>query len=42
MNEHDNLCGYGGQILRINLSNGKIWSEPTSRYAKEWIGASGT
>ena len=41
MNEHDRLYGYGGQILRINLSSGKIWSEPTSRYAKEWIGASG-
>ena len=32
---------YGGEILRVNLSNGRIWTEPTAKYAPEWIGASG-
>jgi aldehyde:ferredoxin oxidoreductase len=32
---------YGGKILRVNLSNGRIWTEPTAKYAPEWIGASG-
>ncbi|MFH1488151.1 MAG: aldehyde ferredoxin oxidoreductase N-terminal domain-containing protein, partial [Pseudomonadota bacterium] len=32
---------YGGKILRVNLSNGKISTEPTSKYAREWIGSSG-
>lgn len=31
---------YGGKILRVNLSNGRIWTEPTAKYAPEWIGAS--
>jgi aldehyde:ferredoxin oxidoreductase len=37
----DHLYGYAGKILRVNLSNGKIWTEPTSEYAKDWLGASG-
>jgi aldehyde:ferredoxin oxidoreductase len=32
---------YAGKILRINLSNGKVSIEPTLKYAKEWLGASG-
>ena len=32
---------YAGKILRVNLSNGKVSTEPTSTYAKEWLGASG-
>ena len=40
MAKHD-LYAYAGKILRINLSNGKIWTEPTSKYATEWLGASG-
>src|SRR4030042_3321010 len=35
------LYTYAGKILRVNLSNGKIWTEPISKYAKEWLGASG-
>ena len=32
---------YGGKILRVNLTSGEMRTEPTSRYAREWIGASG-
>jgi aldehyde:ferredoxin oxidoreductase len=32
---------YVGEILRINLSNGKISTEPTLKYAKEWLGGPG-
>ena len=32
---------YAGKILRVNLSDGKISTEPTSTYAREWLGASG-
>jgi aldehyde:ferredoxin oxidoreductase len=35
------LFSYAGKILRINLSNGEIKTEDTSKYAKEWLGASG-
>ena len=41
MAEDGNLYAYAGKILRVNLSNGKISTEPTSKYAKEWLGASG-
>lgn len=37
----DELYAYAGRILRINLSDHKILTEPTSKYAKEWLGASG-
>jgi aldehyde:ferredoxin oxidoreductase len=30
--------GYAGNILRINLTNNKIWTEPTEKYANRWIG----
>ncbi len=32
---------YGGKILRVNLSNGRVRTEPTGKYVPEWIGASG-
>jgi aldehyde:ferredoxin oxidoreductase len=32
---------YGGEILRVNLSNGHISRESTLKYAREWMGASG-
>ena len=41
MVNNDRLYGYAGKILRINLSNGEIKTEPTSKYAKEWLGSSG-
>jgi aldehyde:ferredoxin oxidoreductase len=30
--------GYAGNILRINLTDNKIWIEPTEKYANRWIG----
>jgi len=33
--------GYAGKILRVNLSTGKITSEPTSKYAKDFVGGRG-
>ncbi|MCK4240765.1 MAG: hypothetical protein KAX30_04020 [Candidatus Atribacteria bacterium] len=30
--------GYAGNILRVNLTTGKIWTEPIEKYAKRWIG----
>ena len=37
----EKLFAYAGKILRINLSDGQISTEPTEKYAKEWLGASG-
>jgi aldehyde:ferredoxin oxidoreductase len=37
----DKPYAYAGKILRINLTNGKISTEPVLRYAKEWLGSSG-
>jgi len=33
--------GYAGKILRVNLSTGKISTEPTMKYAKRFIGGEG-
>lgn len=33
--------GYAGKILRINLSDGKIWMEDTRKYADNFIGGRG-
>jgi aldehyde:ferredoxin oxidoreductase len=33
--------GYAGKILRVNLSNGEILTEPTAKYAADWLGSSG-
>lgn len=41
MREKFDLYGYAGKILRLNLSDRKIWSESTAKYAKQWLGASG-
>ncbi len=30
--------GLAGSILRVDLSQGKIWTEETSKYAERWIG----
>ena len=37
----ENMYGYAGKILRVNLSNGKVTAEPTLNYAREWLGSSG-
>ena len=37
----EDIYGYAGRILRINLSNGKVSTEPTSKYARDWFGSSG-
>ncbi|HEC91908.1 MAG TPA: aldehyde ferredoxin oxidoreductase, partial [Candidatus Atribacteria bacterium] len=29
---------YAGNILRVNLTDSKIWTEPTDKYATRWIG----
>ena len=34
----DKHYGYAGNILRIDLTKNKIWTEPTEKYAKRWIG----
>ena len=34
----DKYYGYAGNILRINLNNNKIWTEPTEKYSNRWIG----
>jgi aldehyde:ferredoxin oxidoreductase len=41
MSGSEDLHAYGGNILRVNLTNGKIWTEPTLKYARDWLGASG-
>ena len=41
MGRNDTMYGYSGIILRVNLSNGNIWTEATSKYARDWVGASG-
>ena len=41
MAKDEALQGYSGLILRVNLSNGDIRTEPTSKYARDWLGASG-
>jgi len=30
--------GYGGRILRVNLSSGKTFTEPTMDYAEKFVG----
>jgi len=36
-----NIYGYTGKILRVDLSTGDIAIEPTTRYAKKWLGMRG-
>ena len=33
--------GYGGEILRVNLSTGKTFTEPTVEYAERFVGGRG-
>src|SRR4030065_2199603 len=40
-NKKNRPYSYGGEILRINLGNGRVSGEPTLKYAREWMGASG-
>lgn len=35
------LYSYGGKILRVNLSTGKIFTQPTEPYAKRFVGGRG-
>jgi len=35
------VYAYAGKILRINLSNGEMCTEPTIKYAKHWLGSPG-
>lgn len=37
----DEIYGFVGKILRVNLSNGEIREEPTIKYAREWLGVTG-
>jgi len=41
MISNEDLYAYAGKILRINLSDGAIRVEPTSKYAGDWLGSSG-
>ena len=38
---HDRMYSIAGKILRVNLSNGEIRKEPSEKYTREWLGASG-
>jgi aldehyde:ferredoxin oxidoreductase len=38
MSEDQIHGGLAGKILRVNLSDGKIWTEDTGKYAQQWIG----
>jgi aldehyde:ferredoxin oxidoreductase len=35
------VCGYAGKILRIDLSTGTVCIEPTTEYARKWLGGTG-
>jgi len=37
----ERMFGIAGKILRVNLSNGEIRTEPSEKYHLEWLGASG-
>jgi len=37
----EKIHAHAGKILRVNLSNGKITTEPTMRYAKNFLGGRG-
>jgi aldehyde:ferredoxin oxidoreductase len=41
MGQEEQIFGYAGEILRVNLTTGKIYTEPTLKYARDYIGASG-
>jgi aldehyde:ferredoxin oxidoreductase len=37
----EKIHAYAGKILRVNLSNGEIRTEPTLTYARDWVGSEG-
>ena len=37
----EEVYGFAGKILRVNLSSGEISSEPTEKYILDWLGATG-
>lgn len=37
----DQIFGHAGKILRVNLCNGEITTEPTLAYAEGWLGGPG-
>ncbi len=37
----EQILGYAGKILRVNLSSGEITNEPTLAYAEGWLGGPG-
>jgi len=37
-NNGNKTCGYAGKILRVDLTNEEIWTEPTEKYAGRWLG----
>jgi len=39
--QEKDIYGYAGKILRVDLTTGRISTEPTVRYAREWLGGSG-
>lgn len=41
MGQSESMYAYAGRILRVNLSDGRVSTEPTARYAREWLGGSG-
>ena len=41
MTGNNELYGYAGLLLRVNLSNGGVRKEPTIGYAREWLGSTG-
>lgn len=36
------LYAYAGNVLRIDIGDGSFTFEPTAKYAREWLGGSGT
>lgn len=41
MAKNEPLYSYAGKILRVNLSNGRVRTEPVHDYAREWLGSTG-
>lgn len=41
MPKNDIIYANAGKILRVNLSNGRISTEPTANYARDWLGSTG-
>ena len=33
--------GWAGKLLRVDLSTGKIWTEPSMEYGRQYIGGRG-